>query len=89
MIHEKDDGGRFDSSVGRRLAEADIRVSNVQYDGEGKWLDVHFSSGASYRLDVSFIVDSVVKSLRVQDRRVGLLTASGVLRWGEKDVEKV
>lgn len=74
---------------GAPWASKGVSVSYVQYDGEGKWIDITFSSGPTYRLDTLFLVESVVKALSDQDPHVGLVTASGVLRWGKEDVEKV
>ena len=72
----------------RSWAKGKVTLRRIQYDGAGKWVDVHLSSGPAYRLDVSFLVDSIVRALDEQDSRVGLLTGSGVLRWG-KDAEEV
>ena len=73
-----------DSDV-RPWTKGDVTLSKIQYDGYGKWVDLHLSSGPAYRLDVSFLVASIVRALDEQDPRVALLTVSGVLRWGGKD----
>ena len=74
---------------GAPWATKNVSVTHVQYDGDGKWIDVTFSSGPTYRLDALFLVKSVVKALRDQDQDVGLCTPSGVLRWGKEHAEKV
>lgn len=66
-----------------------VTLSRVQYDGDGKWVDLHFSTNAAYRLDVSLLVDTIVRAISEHDSRVGLLslTEGNLLRWGKDDEE--
>lgn len=57
------------------------RVERVQYDGEGLWIDVGFSTGPTYRLRSGWLVECVLQAVRERDPRVSLVTSKGVLEW--------
>ena len=64
-----------------------VAVRCVQYDGEGKWIDVELSTGATYRLDALWLVCRIIEAVGHREAGVGLVTGGGVLRWGKKDEE--
>jgi len=65
-----------------------VTVRYVQYDGDGEWIDVQLSSGPTYRLDSHWLVCRIIDAVHDQEKRVGLVTSSGVLRWGQEDAER-
>lgn len=73
----------------KTLEDSKVFIKRIQLDDDGgKWIDVHLSSSAAYRIDVSFLVNVIIGAIREKNPGLGLLTASGlVLRWGQKDAK--
>ncbi len=67
----------------------DVTIANVQYDGEGTWIDLRLSTGMGFRLSVEWLVRNIIEAQCERDKDVALLTAEGLLRWGEDHAEKV